>query len=121
MERIVAIKKLTKILGKSLGYRVDPRAPSADERQEAKNALPAAIEKRNKLEKEMNDRRHKILAEDVEYQRSLTAYKEARENTEQLASKTRHYKMTVGTSNGMFFVVKAEGDSWEEIIAKLTK
>jgi hypothetical protein len=34
---------------------------------------------------------------------------------------TRHYKITVGVSNSMFFHIKAEGDSWEEVINQLTK
>jgi len=40
MERTIAIKKLGKMLGKSFGYRVDPRAPSREEREEATRRLP---------------------------------------------------------------------------------
>ena len=39
MERKVAINKLTKLLGKKLGYRIDDRAPSPEERTAARAAL----------------------------------------------------------------------------------
>lgn len=41
------------------------------------------------------------------------------DHVEKLGYQSRHYKFTVGTSNGMFFLVKAEGDSWEQVIDKL--
>ena len=36
-------------------------------------------------------------------------------------SVVHHYRFTVGTSNGMFFHIRAQGDSWEEVIEKVTK
>ena len=120
MERAVALKKLGKLLGKKLGYRINTKAPSPEERSTAKAALPAAIEERNKL-KEYRDIRYKaILASDEEYQRLHAAHRAASEHVDELSGITRHYKITVGTSEGMFFLHKAEGDSWEEIIDKLT-
>lgn len=59
MERSIAIKKLRKLLGKSLAYRIDPNAPTREER--------------------------------------------------------------VGSSDGFFFTVLAQGDSWEHVVEKLTK
>jgi GNAT superfamily N-acetyltransferase len=119
MDRTTAIKALTRILGKSLGYRVDPKAPSEEQRAEAKMALMPAIEARNKLREEKEARLQAILAADPEYQRLKIATKAASEEVDRLASITRHYKMTVGTTNGLFFTIKAEGDSWEQVIAKL--
>jgi hypothetical protein len=120
MERTVAIKTLGKLLGKKLGYRVDAKAPTKEERAEARAALTQAIEERNKLVEQRDARSKAILAADAEYQRLLTDAKAARNHTDELSSITRHYKITVGTSEGMFFLVKAEGDSWEEVIDKLT-
>jgi hypothetical protein len=121
MERAVAIKKLTNLLGKSLGYQVDSKAPTCDERIEAQQRLPALTEKKKKTEETMRLRREIILAGDPEYQALVAAHKRIREEWERAASTTRHYKFTVGTSNGMFFHVKAQGDSWEEIIEKVAK
>ena len=42
MERTVALKKLEKLLGKKMGWRINPKAPTAEERTAAKLALPAA-------------------------------------------------------------------------------
>jgi hypothetical protein len=120
MERKVAINKLGKLLGKKLGYRVDDKAPSPEERAEAASALAPAIEERNKLKEQRDARYKEILAADAEYQSLAAAAREAGKKVEELSSITRWYKITVGTSEGMFFLHKAEGDTWEEIIDKLT-
>jgi hypothetical protein len=117
MERSVAIKKLGKLLGKKLGYRIDAKAPSPDEREEAKAALPSAIGERNKLREQRDARYKAILAADAEYQSLLASTKAASERVDRLSSIVRHRKITVGVSESIFF--KAEGDSWEEVIAKL--
>jgi hypothetical protein len=69
----------------------------------------------------MNARRIEILQADAEYQQLRTAYADAVKCCERLYSMTTHYRFTAGTSNGMFFMIKAQGDSWEEVIAKLTE
>lgn len=119
MERSVAIKRLGKLLGKKLGYRVDDKAPKQDERDAAHAALMPAIEERNALKAKRDERSKAILAADAEYQRLCAESRAAGERVDKLSSITRRHKFTVGTSEGMFFLVKAEGDSWEQIIDKL--
>ena len=119
MERAVAIKKLGKLLGNKLGYRVNDKAPTQDERDAARAELTPAIEERNALQQRRDERRKAILAADAEYQSLCADSRAASERVDKLSSITRHYKFTVGTCNGMFFTVRAEGDTWEEIIAKL--
>lgn len=121
MERSVAIKKLGKLLGKRLGYRINDKAPSREERAEAKTKLTSAVMERDKLEERRDARERAILAADPEYQSLLAEHKTASEVVKRLFDVTRHYKITVGTSEGMFFLIKAEGDSWEEIIDELQK
>lgn len=120
MERAVAIKKLGKILGKSLGYRIDPRAPNQEERDAAQAELREVVPKREALSKAVDARRAEILQADAEYQRLKAEHKEAREACDRLFSITHHYRFTVGVSNSMFFTVHAQGDSWEQVIEKLT-
>jgi len=120
MERTVALKNLERLLGKKLGWRVNPKAPAAEERAAARAAIPAAREERDRL-KEQRDARHRaILEADAEYQSLHTAAKAASENVERLSGITSHYKITVGISHSWCFEVKAQGDSWEDVIAKLT-
>jgi hypothetical protein len=119
MERSVAIKKLAKILGKSLAYRVDIKAPTQDERSAAKAELLTAIAERNKLRDQKDARYKAILAADAEYQSLHASHKAASKHADQLSSIIHHYKFTVGTTNGMFFHIKAQGDSWEEVIENL--
>lgn len=120
MERAVAIKKLSKMLGKSFGYRVDMKAPDQDSRDEARAELPAATAARKSLSERMEARRRAILEADHEYQQLAKEFGEAKKRCDALFSITCHYKITVGTSNSMFFHVRAQGDTWEEIIAKLS-
>lgn len=120
MERTVALKKLGQLLGKKLGYRVNAKAPTPDERAEAKAALAPAIEERNKLKEQRDARCKVILAADAEYQSLFADARDAGKRVDELSSITRCHKITVGTSEGMFFLVKAEGDTWEEVIGRLT-
>lgn len=120
MERSVALKTLGRLLGKKLGYRIDPKAPTQEERETAKAALSPAIEERKRLKEQRDARYEAILAADTEYQNLLSSYRAASENVDVLLNVMRRRKITVGTSEGMFFLVKAEGDSWEEVIDKLT-
>lgn len=121
MERKEAIRKLGKILGKSLGYRVDPDAPDREEREAALAAFKPAREKAEALLKQKEARIKALLDADAEYQRIKAEHEAAKKSRDRLASLTCHYKFTVGTSNGMFFHVKAQGDSWEEILEKLNR
>ncbi len=119
MERSVAIKKLGRILGKSLGYRVDPKAPTQEERDVAMAKLREVRPMREALSKQVDARRAEVLLADAEYQRLKTEHAEATKNCNELLSITCHYRFTVGVSNSMFFHVKAQGDSWEQVIEKL--
>jgi len=119
MERVVAIKKLGKMLGKSLGYRVDPRAPTSEERDRAREEAKTLNAEFKAAEEAEVARRSAILDADAEYQRLKAETKRLRKAKDEAWSKSMHFKITVGTSNGMFFHVKAQGDTWENVIEKL--
>ena len=119
MERAAAIKQLGKILGKSLGYRVDARAPDADEREQAREDAKKLSEACKNAEKAMTDRRNAILAADSEFQKLTAEWRAIKEAKDKAFSLSMHYKITVGTSNGMFFLVKASGRFMEQVIEKL--
>jgi hypothetical protein len=121
MTREDAIKKLGKLLGKHFGYRVDRDAPGADERAEAKAQLPALQAAEKLAEDAMEARRRAILAADREYQELVAACKVARDGRRAAAVVTSRFRITVGTTSDLFFHVKAQGDSWEDVIAQLTQ
>lgn len=118
MQRQEALNRLRKILGNKLGYRVDPDAPSQEERDHAREAQAGLTAARVEAEKAMQERQ-RVLLQDAEYQRLKQAWKEAREAAAKNAGLAMRFKFTVGVSNDLFFHVKAQGDSWEEIFAKL--
>jgi hypothetical protein len=119
MERSVAIKKLGKLLGKSLGYRVNDKAPTREEREAAIAELKSARTERDRMREQRDARYKAILAADAGYQKLKADCQATSERVDRLASITRHFKITVGISTSMFFHIKAEGDSWEEVVDKL--
>jgi len=121
MERAVALRRLRKVLGKGAGYRIDPKAPTPEER-EAAQALNKELADRRQAAIAARDARYKfILANDAEYQTLAAAATEARKTADGNFSKQHHFKITVGTTDRLFFRVRAQGDSWEEIFDKLAK
>lgn len=120
MERTTALKKLERLLGKKLMWRINPKAPTPEERDAAKAAFPEAAAERKRLT-ELREARYKaILDADTEYQSLRTQERAAREHAEKLSGITYSRKITVGVNEmGLFFSVKADGDSWEEVIGKL--
>ena len=120
MERAIALKKLGKLLGKGFRYRINPKAPTREEREAAKAEAPEANAKREQLSKQLDARRAALLQGDPEYQALHAAHHAARKHSTELLGLLHSYKFTVGHIIGsMFFSVKAAGDSWEEVIAKL--
>lgn len=118
MDRSTAMKRLRKMLGASFAYRVNERALTGDRRAEAQEDLKAAQAARDEVKARKEARYAAILA-DAEYQALRAEYAAACDRTNNLAGQVFARKITVGTSNSLFFSVKAEGDSWEEIFARL--
>jgi len=122
MERSVAIKKLGKLLGKSLGYRVDPSAPTSEGREEIKRQLPTMNFAKQQAEQIMRERQEAILAGDAKYQELVAIYKDAKKRAADAFSVANHFKVTVGrTTEFGFFHIEAQGDSWEDVIETLER
>ena len=97
------------------------RQARGDDRAEAREELKLSVTERDELERAKNARMLELLEADAEFQRLKTAYDASRKRCEKLVSIQHHYRFTVGVSNGMFFIIKAQGDSWEEVIKKVEK
>lgn len=120
MERSVAIKKLTKLLGKDIAWRVDLKAPNEEGRIEAREKLKVVGGERDALAKQRDARMQELLQGDAKFQELRAAAKEAKDRADALLGLSHRYRFTVGTRNSMFFMIKAQGDSWEEVIRKVT-
>jgi hypothetical protein len=123
MDRSIAIRKLHKIIGKGFGYRENTKAGTREDREKAKAALKVASAERQRLNEALEARKRLLLSGDEEYQKTLAAYREAGKRTSALSAKSHSYRVTVGTSQDVgglgFFMVKAEGDSWQEVLEKV--
>lgn len=121
MERSVALKKLSKMLGKGFGYRMNAKAPSREEREAATVELKVASAELTTLGEKLEARRKEILGADPEYQELRKATEAARKRRDNLNGIRYSQKICVGNSNGLFFRVAAEGDSWEEVITEVKR
>lgn len=121
MERSVALKRVEKLLGKSFRYRVNLKAPNADGRAEARKEREVAERAHSSVSRQLSARTSELLRGDREYQRLSAEYKSTREKSADLRLISSSYRFTVFVSNGLFTKIEAEGDSWEEIIDKLTR
>lgn len=120
MNQAQAISKLRKLLGPKLAYRISKTALRADARAEAAVKARELLEKKRAVEEALQKRRAELLA-DPTYQ-SLKAESEALGNEHERArSLTLHKPITVGRTEGIFFSVEAEGDSWAEVVAKVAE
>lgn len=120
MDRSAAIKKLTKLLGPKFAYEVMSSAPTKEEREVAQSELRAAFATSKAASEKMDARKLELLKADPEYQRLLSEYTTVRERQSELQAIALTYKITVGTVD-VFFQVKAQGDSWEEVIETISK
>jgi len=118
-----SMPKLRKLLGPSFRYRLNPNAPTKEERDEAKAEYPTAAAEKEASNKRLNDYRDALLKGDAEYQRLRAEYQAAVKRAGDLAGRSRSYRITAGKAGSMgsfsTFWVEAEGDTWGEIVAKL--
>jgi hypothetical protein len=106
------LSKLKKLLGANFRYRLDPKAATQEERDEAR-------------EKARDDYRNALLQGDQKHQELVAAAKDAKERAGRLIARSRSYKITAGTVDQAgsfgFFSVRAEGDTWAQIVEKLDR
>lgn len=119
MERSLAIKKLGKILGKNMGYRVDHDGLLREDREKAAGEAKTLQAQYQLAAKAAVDRMNAVLDSDAEYQRLKAETKRLRREKDEAFSRSQHFRFTVGVSNSMFFHIKAQGDSWEEVLENL--
>jgi hypothetical protein len=123
MNQTQALSALKKILGPKLGYRINPKAATAEEREEAQAQRPELRAAREAAQAAMEARRLAILEGDAEYQRLKAEWTKAKKAAEENAGASTSYRITVGTVSDVgglgFFHVKAEGDNWDDVITKL--
>lgn len=125
MNRTQALAKLRPILGKSIAWREDDRAPTGEARISAQEAYAAAQAAHMAAKAAREERYKAILEGDAEYQRLRAEATKAHEARDKAGSLSRHRRITVGTRSDVgglgFFHVRAEGDNWQEVVDILTK
>lgn len=120
MNQKQAIAKLSKLIGPTFGYRVDPKAPDAEQREALHAAWAEAKARRDAAAEVRDARRAEVLRADAEYQRLKGEAAAAEAALERAGAGRWHYRVSVGRCSKLFFSVVAEGDNWQEVVDKAT-
>lgn len=119
MNRTQAIAKLKKVLGPDMGYRENPKALLAEDREAVRVKRDVVQDVHRGIKEALDKRRQEILAADEEYQHLSREYQRTRKALEALNGNLFARRVTVGKCSDLFFSVKAEGDNWQEVVDKL--
>lgn len=119
MNQTQAIKRLRALLGNSVAWRTNPEALTAEEKESYLQASPILRGVVEGLKVAVDRRRREILAGDAEFNRLRDALKAAEEAKQSNSSRIMSYRVTVGRAGSLFFTVEAQGDNWEEVVAKV--
>jgi len=125
MTREQAIKKLRKIIGPNVYWRIGERLSRPEDREAASTKGKELRAAQVDIEERMKVRRETVLAADADYQAIKAEYKTNHDAREHLRKSGRvaYWRFEVGTTDAMGGLrisrPKAYGDTWEEIFATL--
>lgn len=121
MNQTEALKKLRREFGKRAWWRVNPKAPTAAQREKMRERLEPLKKDRDELEAARDARRAEILAKDERYQELRKAAHEKREALDKLRGEIGSRRVEFGrVTAGLFNVVEGSGDTWAEAFANYT-
>jgi hypothetical protein len=109
---------MARLVGKRATWRYDDKAPGAEER-EGLWAKSQALADVTAQAKAALDARRAELLRDPDYLRLKAAWVAAHKEHSEAFSRARRHRVCIGRSNGIFNVVLAEGDNWQDAIDKL--
>lgn len=114
MTREQAVKRLQKLYGRRMYYRVGNEITSPEKRAAALERLRAA-----RAAREANEEKIKTwLAAQPEYQAMRAERREINLTIDRAQGEVSHYKFWVGKSVGFANEITGQGDTWEEAIAE---
>jgi hypothetical protein len=115
MNQTQAIAKLRKLLGPKMGYRVDPKALAAEEREQMLEQSRQLRVQRDELRAARDALRAELLSDPryVELCKQAKALEEAQMSA---YSRATHKRVTVGRVSSLFFHQVADGDNWAEVV-----
>ena len=120
MNQTQAIAKLKKLIGPTFSFRVDNKAPDAEERERRHAEAVRLRAQVEAADAARLARMNAVLAADAEYQR-LKAEHQAAKKAHEAAPSWHSKRITVGRAGSMFFSVVADGDNWAEVVEQAAK
>jgi len=121
MTRAQALAKLKKILGDTAALKVNTQALDAAGRAQARAELGPVLARCAEIKDAEDARVVELLKNDAEFQRLKTERIGLDAVRDSLQGKALMQRYTAGRMNSLFFMVEAEGDTLDEMIATLAK
>lgn len=118
MDVKTAQAKLRKLLGPNATWRDNGKITSPELRAEQRMKASALKAEYDELHERRNALMRKLL-DNPEYQALVDATKRTRELMERAQYGEDRYRLTVGRNAGIGLMVRAQGDNWADVIAKL--
>jgi hypothetical protein len=115
MNQTQAMVALKRMFGAKAAWQRNERAPRAEEREVALAQLPELQAKREAAKQAVEKRRAELLSDPL-YQQLRAEYEATRKASDEALSLTYRYRVTVGTTNGIFFTIAGQGDNWQEAV-----
>lgn len=116
MNQTQAIAKLKAAIGPGFAYRLNPAAKKAPQREAASEKARALSPKIEAAKTALAKREAELLAADAKYQEIKADLQAMRRDHSEARSTATACPITVGTSNSLFFSIKAQGDNWQELV-----
>ena len=119
MNQKQAIAKLTKIIGPKIGWRINSKALDEAGRAEQLEAGKAMRATERTLKDALDARRAELLKDPV-YVDLRNRWNVAKDAADKALSRSHSKPIEVGRTGELFFTVLASGDSWEDVVEKLS-
>jgi hypothetical protein len=120
MDRKEAVAILRRKLGPSFAYRTNNKAIVDAERHSFQELERQKRAEEKEASSAMNKRVRELCEADPEYQRLAALHDKIKDARSFASEKANEYRVTVGRSDGPFFMVCANGDNWAEVVDKVS-
>jgi len=120
MNRKQAIAKLKTIVGPKLGYHEPRNALDAEGRAEQREIARSLRVEECALRTALDERRAELLSDPV-YVDLRTRLNAKKAEADKAQARSHRKPIQVGKQGEVFFHILADGDTWAEIVEKMTK
>lgn len=118
MTRTDAVRRLKRLIGPKFHWQEDKRPSSPEARASASTEAQRIKGERDAAKLELEEMRRRLLS-DPDYQALSAKVVWLNKELDNARWAACHHRIDVGTLNEIFFMVKAHGDNWADVVRKV--